>query len=613
MRLEQLRRHERELGFAPQEQVRWLSPRELWRTALKVGLSWAFAGYWDKRETQAALTAGPLAVEAGPDGDCWFDFVADLGDGFDPTYTVALMVAAETLDVDGGGRLPRGRLLVLGGDEIYPTASAAGYENRLRGPYRLALPESAAQPELQPEHDAGMPVVAAEGEPVMLAVPGNHDWYDGLTAFLRVFSQQRRIGGWRTRQGRSYFVAQLPHGWWLVGLDTQLGTEIDDPQRMFFEEHLSARLAGGDSVIVCSPTPTWVYSQRRDPDAFNTLHWFERHIVNNRIWRGTERSEPTGATVRLWLTGDLHHYARYAEHGGEPEARQMVTCGLGGAFLASTHRLPERLEVPPEASSLTGKDSPSRFDLAARYPDAATSRRLSLGLLWPSPRGLPFRNPGFWPVAAALHGGLLLALASILGLYRTGSGPATAIRTAPVQDVGALALQALVWFAVVLALVVLSPLRRLRLPRLPPLITFALGLQLAVGFGGLAVIVLLPWQPGWPDWVVLGLSLVVTGFGTALVGSFAFALYIAVARDGQVAEWQMSAQSIEERKGFLRFRLGADGRLTMFPLVLDRVSHNWDLQPAAAGEERPRVVPVDGAPVPRLAEPPVVIARTPSA
>jgi hypothetical protein len=136
-------------------------------------------------------------------------------------------------------------------------------------------------------------------------VPGNHDWYDGLTAFLRVFAQQRRIGGWRTVQRRSYFVAELPHGWWLVGLDTQLGTEIDDPQRLFFEQHLSARLSRGDSVIVCSAAPTWVCAQQRDPDAFNTLHWFDRHVVRNRISRESEHSEPTVASIRLWLTGDL--------------------------------------------------------------------------------------------------------------------------------------------------------------------------------------------------------------------------------------------------------------------------------------------------------------------
>ena len=69
----------------------------------------------------------------------------------------------------------------------------------------------------------------------MLALPGNHDWYDGLTAFLRLFTQDRMIGGWRTEQKRSYFTVQLPHRWWLVGLDSQLDSYFDDPQLKYFE------------------------------------------------------------------------------------------------------------------------------------------------------------------------------------------------------------------------------------------------------------------------------------------------------------------------------------------------------------------------------------------
>ena len=91
----------------------------------------------------------------------------------------------------------------------------------------------------------------------MFVLPGNHDWYDGLTSFLRMFAQGRSIGGWRTRQTRSYFAVQLPHRWWLVGLDTQFGSELDAPQLRYFTRFLTAELQPGDSVILCSATPTW--------------------------------------------------------------------------------------------------------------------------------------------------------------------------------------------------------------------------------------------------------------------------------------------------------------------------------------------------------------------
>ena len=47
MRLRDLHDHVDKLGFTPQEQVRWLSPKELARTAVKVMLAGVFASYSD--------------------------------------------------------------------------------------------------------------------------------------------------------------------------------------------------------------------------------------------------------------------------------------------------------------------------------------------------------------------------------------------------------------------------------------------------------------------------------------------------------------------------------------------------------------------------------------
>ena len=52
---------------------------------------------------------------------------------------------------------------------------------------------------------AGRPLVDRPGSdraahPTVYAIPGNHDWYDGLTGFLRQFGQDRWLGGWRTHQ-----------------------------------------------------------------------------------------------------------------------------------------------------------------------------------------------------------------------------------------------------------------------------------------------------------------------------------------------------------------------------------------------------------------------------
>src|SRR5687767_14527252 len=160
-----------QLGFRPRAAVRWLGPVLLAATGARVALADQFGAYLDKRELQYPFAKRLHDHSEGE--DFWFDFVADCGDGFDATYSVAYLLAQPHLDVDGL-RLPRGQALVMGGDQVYPTASAAAYEDRLRGPYRAALPTTAP----------GEPV------PTLYALPGNHDWYDGLTAFLRVFARR---------------------------------------------------------------------------------------------------------------------------------------------------------------------------------------------------------------------------------------------------------------------------------------------------------------------------------------------------------------------------------------------------------------------------------------
>ena len=111
-----------ELGFTRRPPVPWLSPSLLLRTGLRTALAHTFGAYLDKRELQGALPARTYH-QTGDDGELWLDFVADLGDGFDATYSVASLLAQPSLTVDGAA-LPRGRVLLLGGDQVYPTASA---------------------------------------------------------------------------------------------------------------------------------------------------------------------------------------------------------------------------------------------------------------------------------------------------------------------------------------------------------------------------------------------------------------------------------------------------------------------------------------------------------
>ena len=104
--------------------------------------------------------------------DVWIDFVADTGDDSDVSSAVARMVAGEYALQDGSGRvLPRGDLLIFGGDTAYPISSAPEIVRRLMQPWNRVLRRK------------GLPDRAR----VMLGIPGNHDWYDGLDGFARMF------------------------------------------------------------------------------------------------------------------------------------------------------------------------------------------------------------------------------------------------------------------------------------------------------------------------------------------------------------------------------------------------------------------------------------------
>ncbi len=550
-----------QLGFIPRGPVPWLSPGQLAVTALRVVLSSWFGAYLDKRELQQALP-DDVFEEGADQAEMWFDYVADIGDGFDPTYTVAYLLAQPELTVEGAPPLSRGRMLVMGGDEVYPTPSNQQYEDRLKGPYTAALPI--------PPRDGP--------QPSLYALPGNHDWYDGLTAFTRLFAKagKDRLGGWCNAQARSYFAIQLPHRWWLFAVDTQFGAYIDEPQLAYFREAAS-RLRPGDAVIVCPPNPGWVEAEL-SPSAYNAIDYFARTIV-----------EPTGARIRLMISGDLHHYARYAG----PD-KQLVTCGGGGAYLYGTHKLPETIPVPPP-QSLTRKPRPiQEYRLESRYPSVAASKRYAAGVF----ARLPWRNPSFLALTGIVH---TLFMLGVVGIVMHVDEMAQRLITVPVALMGAIILGGATAFAMPE-----TAERRLR--------HWAFGLghgavHIGLGVLGAQAWARLPfvhWTWPWPLLAATGIYLPVIGLASAEL----VAAYLLVASTAKVNFNELYAgQSIVDAKSFLRMHIGTDGALTIYPIAVDRVSRQWTMRPDDPADQ-PWLVPARPVTV-KLAERPVRIARVP--
>ncbi|GAA2905398.1 hypothetical protein Acy02nite_87130 [Actinoplanes cyaneus] len=532
-----------QLGFTPAKPVAWLSPVQLAGTGLRVALASIQGSYLDKRELQGSFP-DEVDREIGPDGDAWIDFVADLGDGFDATYSVAYLLAQPQLTV-GGHVLPRGRALVLGGDEVYPTPSTERYEDRLIGPYRAALPS----------------VPAGEETPRMYALPGNHDWYDGLTAFLRLFTGTRRteIGGWHLPQNRSYFAVELPGGWWLLAVDDQASTYIDDPQLEYFKR-VVAGFGPDTKVIVASASPTWVQGVDH-AIVYESLDYFLRTVI-----------EPTGATVRLMLSGDWHHYARYSG----PD-RELITCGGGGAYLYPTHQLPETIQVPPAPLQTT---SPREtYTLASRFPGKRLSQAYAASIF----ARLPKHNPSFIAMLGAVHTAILLAVGGVIS-SDFGS---------PLQKFALVPLFVLV-AAVMAGAYAFAHLSDSELGRTRRQV---LGSLHGVAQLGLAALLTWAWWElplhDWPwPWSLIA-TLVVYGVVSGFAGTELVAVYLLFgARFGVNLNELFSAQGIIDSKSFLRMHIDADGTLTIYPLGIRRAARKW--QPNPAGDPHSSwLVPAD--------------------
>lgn len=297
----------------------------------------------------------PMMMLAGNDGNTWIDYVSDLGDGFDATAAVAFQLtrASITLPIDRSGelpeppsKLPRGQLLVMGGDEVYPHATADGYQQQLVLPYRMTADA----------RTGGEPPTPERNE--VLAIPGNHDWYGGHRHFEDVFVHADTFADhYRARQTERWWALALPEGWWMWGLDTALDNTVDDAQLAYFQ-HAAEQLREGDQVIVCSPVPLWQLRQKREKEYFAL-----RATLNQLILQ-------RGARIPLFLSGDSHFFAHYRRVDGAADEHH-VTAGGGGAFMQPTHNLPE--QVPYE------RGAPD-FKLDARWPRPVESRSLATDL-----------------------------------------------------------------------------------------------------------------------------------------------------------------------------------------------------------------------------------------
>ncbi len=350
--------------FKPQKMVGWFDIQQLATTAIRAILSSIFGSYADKRETVASITKSEVYDDCGWDKELWLDYISDTGDGFNSTFTMAKLISSDQLAVQANDKeinLPRGKIAVFGGDLVYPTPTRQLYQDRFIGPLQAAAPR-----------------VEGGTEADMFVLPGNHDWYDGLTNFIKIFCRKHRIGSYRTRQDRSYFAIKLSHNTWLWAIDIQLESDIDKPQLDYFEFVASNNMKKGDKIILCTAEPSWIYNTSKRVDTtYINLEYFEKTCI---VEKGFEQI--------LTLAGDLHHYARYEEISESGKVRYKITSGGGGAFLHPTHNLPYKLNRMHDGD----------FELRKTFPDQKKSFKMAFGNLL-----FPIKNLSFGFFLAFIH------------------------------------------------------------------------------------------------------------------------------------------------------------------------------------------------------------------
>ncbi|MFN2499066.1 MAG: metallophosphoesterase [Pyrinomonadaceae bacterium] len=573
--------------FTPCKMVGWYDPGQLARTAIEVVISSIFGRHADYRLMEA-VSSGDAPIfnytrnwklgegeRDEPDSggmerkDLWLDYVGDVGDGWHSTYAVAHYLAQKELtlpDSEGKSacRTKRGEVLIFGGDQVYPIANRTEYRQRLVQPYETALCRTPSP------------------HPHVYAIPGNHDWYDSLVSFSRLFFRKNWFGGWQTNQSRSYFALKLPGGWWVLAPDVQLDSDIDVPQVEYFQK-VAKEIQKGDRVIICTAEPHWVYAtQYGKNDANfneNNLAFLEKKIIGNK------------AKVAAFIAGDQHHYRRYQG----PDGTQKITAGGGGAFLHPTHG-----EIPKELDG--------GFKLQQSFPEVAESRRLTARNLL-----FPFINPKFGMLTAFLYLLTAWAAKSAVGQYGLAdTWPAMKMALA----VSITSPGAVFWIvAMVGGFVLFTDTHSKWYKRIAGSVHGLSHLVATFFIGWLAGrIGYLLWYPGlptspeeflnWPRQLILSLFTLL-GFGW-LVGSFIMGVYLFISLNwfGRHSNEAFSSLAIQDYKNFLRLRIEANGGLTIFPVRIRRVPRKWKRQSEhLAG---PAYVSADSdATGPELLEPPI--------
>ncbi len=356
----------------------WLDPVPLWQSRNQ-NLLRLFGDptneerrLWMKLQGEAGKLSGDLIIDqsaaykAGRE-EVSFIVVGDTGEGDASQEAVVEPLLARGRDTD---------FMVVCSDVIYPAGDAEDYDAKFYEPYK-------------------------DYERPIYALPGNHDWYDGLVGFMHHLcgadvsalpavegrpsslkerlrrllwrrpatrnpeelpARRRTEGGRRSGQRSPYFAIDAGP-LLVVGIDTGMGGPIDREQAAWLR-----RISLKDKPkILLTGKPLYVDGERH-PYPMEDGGTVDEIVL-----------DPAHDYVAA-IGGDIHNYQRYeVAVTGRDAPLYYIVSGGGGAYMSATHRIPK--------VDLHGVDEdhfvcyPRRGDSLSFY-SKLYDRRLGLGLGW---------------------------------------------------------------------------------------------------------------------------------------------------------------------------------------------------------------------------------------
>ena len=111
----------------------------------------------------------------------------------------------------------------------------------------------------------------------IFGIPANHDYYDGIDGFNRLFRRPPfddieenmtykgsrgklllQIPTFTREQEASYIAIRLPFDWWMFGIDSE-NEKLDFRQELFFKQIIEKKPA---KLILATPEPTTVFGKK---------------------------------------------------------------------------------------------------------------------------------------------------------------------------------------------------------------------------------------------------------------------------------------------------------------------------------------------------------------